>query len=92
MNQAEIAKILGLSRATVSRYKSGKTNAVKAEQIKALLEFEHTIMDMFKDEEFNNVCEVALSKSRNPKTIKYASLLQHLHIAYRRGKDEVSEM
>lgn len=86
MRQTDVAKILNISKSTVSRAVRNETIGDKNDKVRALLEIENTVQDLMRDEELRNMCEFVLDRCRKKATIKYAALLLNLLTLFNRGQ------
>ena len=79
-NTSEAAKIAETSRNTVNKFKNGEK--LEDAELQAKLEFvfgfEKSLKQMITHKHFYEVCEVAISKSRNVEVRKFATVLQRM--------------
>jgi len=79
-NTSEVAKIAETSRNSVNKYKNGEK--LDDEELQSKLEFvfgfEKTLKQMITHKNFYEMCEVAISKSRNVEVRKFATVLQRM--------------
>lgn len=75
MKRKDICNILGISRSTVSRIINGKTRSALMERVKFLINFEETISEIMRREDFEKLCKNGMkSKKRSDRPVVMLAL------------------
>lgn len=88
MKNSEVAKMCNISESLVSRVRRGKVKSPKSEVILAALDIETHLLNAMKTDLFAEMCDVAISKSKNNDVRKLATLMQHWSLGMRNGESK----
>jgi len=92
METKQIARIAKVSKNTVYNVKKGKTELYKPEtvnRILSLLDFHSKFLtDVFLQPAFLEMCDTAISKSRNPQVREFAALCKHASLSLKISDSE----
>ncbi|MDI6804632.1 MAG: helix-turn-helix transcriptional regulator [Bacteroidota bacterium] len=83
MKQSDAAKLIGVSKSYISKVYSGKLKSPLADVIFSTINIEDQLMKVFTHPLFSELCDVGVSKAKNPDVRKLASLMQHWSLSLR---------